>query len=195
MQLTGTKIHLWFLPFAFVAGWALVALMPFIHRYCTFAMLWTVFTVGQLGLFYALSVYTLPWPFYQWLFVVPSVLLGLILYAAGGDPARLLWICVGASLACLIASTVGWHRGTLQTLIASVVCAVAMISSLPATRLTSLLSQISLGIYLVHPLVHSALIRLLDVVPGTVEFAAGVAALSTLVAIVLRRLPVIRRIV
>jgi surface polysaccharide O-acyltransferase-like enzyme len=195
MLLTGPKIHLWFLPFAFFAGWGLIVLLPIIRRHCSFAVLWLLFAAVQAGLFFVLSEYSFGRPFYQWLFVVPAVFLGLMLHLADGDRIRLLSVAVAAALACWLAVSLGWQHGAMQTLIATSVCAAVLMLPLAASPVTDLLARISLGIYLVHPLISALLKRLPGAEPETLGFAASVAALSVLVAIIMKQLPGFRRIV
>lgn len=195
MLLTGPKIHLWFLPFAFFAGWGLIALLPIIRRHCSFPALWFLFAAVQVGMFFVLTEFTFGRPFYQWLFVVPAVFLGLMLYLADGDRVRLLSVAAAAALACWLAASFGWQHGAVQTMIAASVCAAVLMLPLAASPVTGLLARISLGIYLVHPLISALLKRLPDAEPETLGFAVSVAALSVLAAIAMKQLPGFRRIV
>ena len=195
MLLAGPKIHLWFLPFAFVAGWGLIALLPTIRRHCGFPQLWGLFVAGQVGMFYIVSEIDVAWPMRQWLFVGPACLLGLMLYIAAGDRNRLLAVLAGSTLACWLATSFGWPHGAIQTLIATAVCVAALAIPLRASALTEQMAAISLGIYLVHPLVHSLLMRLPGAAPGTLGFAVSVAAVSVAAAIVMKQVPGVRRIV
>ena len=195
MLLTGAKIHLWFLPFAFVAGWGLIALLPLVRRHCSFAHLWLAFTAAQAALFFVLSEYSFARPFYQWLFVMPAVFLGLMLYLAGGDRLRLLSVALAAALACWLATSLGWSHGAVQTMIAAAVCAATLMLPLSASPLTGLLASISLGIYLVHPLISALLKRVPGAEPETVGFALSVAVLSVAAALAMKQLPGLRRIV
>lgn len=195
MLLTGTKIHLWFLPFAFFAGWGLIALLPLVRRHCNFTQLWLVFVIAQTGLFFLLSEYSFGRPFYQWLFAMPAVFLGLMLYLADSDRIRLLSVAAAAALACWLAVSLGWPHGAVQTLIAAAVCAATLMLPLAASPLTGLLARISLGIYLVHPLISALLKRVPGAEPETLGFAVSVAALSVAAAIAMKQLPGFRRIV
>lgn len=195
MLLTGSKIHLWFLPFAFFAGWGLIALLPLVRRHCSFTLLWLLFAAVQVGLFFLLTEFSFGRPFYQWLFAVPAVFLGLMLYLADGDRVRLLSVAGAAAVACWLATSFGWPHAAVQTLIAAAVCAAVLMLPLAASPFTDLLARISLGIYLVHPLVSALLQRVPGAEPKTLGFAVSVVVLSVAAAIAMKQLPGFRRIV
>ena len=195
MLLTGTKIHLWFLPAAFFAGWVLCALAPAAgHRFAFWPLLGLYFVV-QAGMCFVLTRYSFEWPFYQWLFVAPACLLGLVLYAAGGDRIRLMLILAVAIIAYRVTSSFVWWHGSIHGLIAAAACAIALLLPFRGSRLTGVLSGISLGIYLVHPFVHAVLLRLPLSEPGTIAFTILVVAGSILLTLALQQAPLLRRIV
>lgn len=169
--LTGTEVHLWFLPFAFLSSlilYPIVRLRPDLP-----AFLWL--TAGMilpalllLGLHQSQS---LPIPLAQWVYAGPATLLGL---AFGLAANRIPWLllaagALGATMAAALA--VGWHQGVLQLAIAGGALTICLLWYRPATPCSGWAAQLSLGIYLVHPLIGALLMRLTALQRGTLGFA------------------------
>lgn len=196
MLLTGTKIHLWFLPFAFVAGLLMQQLMSagnFTSR--RFGILSAGFLAYQVVFFWLLTDYDFGRPLHQWMFVMPACYLGFMLRLTGEQPGRLLTIAVMTIAAVVLANAAGWNHGGIQMVIATLLCVLAIAVSIPASPLTDFLASLSLGIYLIHPFFHAVLMRLIDVAPGTWTFTLLVAGLSILAVAVMKQTPFLRRIV
>lgn len=195
MLLTGPKIHLWFLPAAFFAGWGLCALAPYFARSSRFWLLLTLYFLAQTGMCYVLTHYTFPYPFYQWLFVSPACLLGVAMWAAGGSRVRLILVLAAAALSYEVTAAFVWWHGSMHGLIAAAACTLALLTPLRSNQVTSTLAGISLGIYLAHPFVHAVLLRLPSPEPGTLSFTLAVAVISILLVLLLKRVPLARQIV
>lgn len=196
MLLTGSKIHLWFLPFAFVAGLLIrQAVMSLHYSDRTFWALNIGFVAIQLASFWLLTSFVMERPLDQWLFVVPACYLGVMLCAADGKQLRLLAVCVAAAIAFAIASSLGWHHGVAQMVIATIMCTAVLTIQIQASATTDFLSSIALGVYLIHPLIHAVLLRLVDLQPYTWAFALLVLALSIMAIAVMRRTPILRQII
>jgi surface polysaccharide O-acyltransferase-like enzyme len=180
MLLTGPAIHLWFLPFAFVACLALYPL----------ARLWpggdAPVLVPQVGL--ALVALALFWGgqsgvLEKWVFVLPSVFLGLAFALARGDRGRLL-TAVGLSLAVLgVAWLQGWTLGVAQQGLATAALVLCLVVRLPETPVSMLCATLSLGVYLSQRLVASVVERLTPLDLGTPGFALATILGSVVLAL------------
>ncbi len=195
MLLTGPSIHLWFLPFAFVIAWVLAFITRNGREMLNGWHIWGLFLLAQVGCYLLLTNYSFGRPFQQWLFVLPACFLGLMLYMAMGDRTRLLLVWVTTAIAYFLAHALGWEHGALQMLIAAALCVLALSVHMPAAPLTKLLADVSLGIYLVHPMIHAILYRIADVELRTVDFAATVVMVSVAVVAIMKQIPYLRRIV
>jgi hypothetical protein len=144
MVLTGPSIHLWWLPFAFVA----VAVAQRSDFYlATFAVL--VWALGRL--------HSGP-PFDQWDFVLSSVIYGRALCQDWK------WRIPAMAL-CLIMT------GSTQFAIAAIAVHLAMAMPTPSTTISKLLDQSALAIYLSAPLIASVASRVLQVDQSTLTIA------------------------
>lgn len=143
MLLTGTALHLWFLPFA-----AVVILVS-----DTMRRILTVPMAASLALlsFWVNSAWELPVPLAQWAFVLPSLFFGFILTRA--------W-CLPAALAVvLVAFSLGWTAGLAQFALAVPLAVLALSLPLPETPVSNWMRDAALGIYLIHPMVIAILLR------------------------------------
>lgn len=170
MLLTGPALHLWFLPFAFLACLAVYPL----------AQLWPAgdapVVVPQVAL--ALVALALFWAgqtgvLARWVYVLPSVFLGLVFALARGDRGRAL-TAVGLSVAVVgIAALQGWTLGLAQQGLAIAALTLCLMIRLPGTPLSMLCATLSLGVYLCHRLVTSLVERLTLLDRGMPEFAVA----------------------
>lgn len=201
MLLGGTFIHLWFVPFALfgslVVAWAQRQTRAASHRVVACAML-GLGTGGVLAGGWLLHVDEVEWPLMQWLFALPSPLLGFALGRAllsrdrrllGALGAVVTLVALGTIAAPLIWTVPEMHRRYAVSM--ALVCLLVLwpgASDALSRRLTPLL----FGVYLVHPLLLRAyqaahLPSLPLTVLGVVIFAA-----AALVVELLRRSPLAR---
>jgi hypothetical protein len=185
MLLTGPAIHLWFLPFAFLACLAVYPL----------ARLWpagdgpagqVLMVQGALALV-ALALFAggQSGVLARWVFVLPSVALGLIFALAQGNRGRIL-TAAGLSLGVLaIAGLQGWTFGVMQQGLATGALILCLMTHLPETPLSRLCAALSLGVYLGHRLVASVIERLTPLELGTTGFAVATILGSVVLAFVL----------
>lgn len=174
MLFTGPALHLWFLPFA--AGFlALAALLrgP--------ALLVGVGTVASAVAVWAANTQPLPIPLFQWSQVIPAAFAGV---AMARMPRPDLW-CLGLGTAAAVLWVAGLQQIAPQTTIAAAVVYAALKIKLPSTRLTRALGGMSLGVYLIHPMIGAVglMLSLEDPV-----FLAMVLVLAHLGTLVLQRL-------
>lgn len=163
MWLTGTALHLWFLPFAFViclAVWPLGrwinAMQKSVQRHL--CILFMSLSLVALAVWQTAS---LPVPVQQWAYAMPSILLGVALALTGGK----VWRMVGvAALFFIMALSANWTIGLLQTGIATATLIACSIVSIRVTALSTFAAKASFGLYLIHPAV-AALISRTHIIP------------------------------
>lgn len=171
MIVTGPAIHLWFLPFAFVA--------------CVVAFKFTpslpVIAGLSLVAFWALDR-GLPAPFAQWVFVMPAAMFGL---AAGRH--QLSSVIVAGVIVVWFCSVAGWNAGLMQFTIAGATLLLCMAVKMPETRLSHFCASTSMGVYLVHPIALSFGQRIAHVDGMMLWVIACVASLAFASAAILIR--------
>ncbi len=160
MLLTGPALHLWFLPFAFVAS---LTLPPLVR-------LWPATTAGQsrmLGLLLVASFASLALqqgpplsiPLAQWATALPALGIGVALGLSRGNTALTIGAALGIFLLGTAAFALGWTTGLLQLGLASAALLLCLAVQSRETALSRLCAQTSLTVYLVHPLILSILRR------------------------------------
>lgn len=139
MIVTGPAIHLWFLPFAFVACVLAFRFTPSLPVICGLS----------LASFWALDR-GLSEPFVQWVFVVPAALFGF-----GAGRYRASSVIVAGVLVVWLCSIAGWNAGLLQFTIAGAALLVCMAVKTEETSLSSFCASAAMSVYLVHPIALS----------------------------------------
>lgn len=173
MLLAGPSLHLWFLPFSF-----LFLLVISLMR----AQLLLLALPVSCAAVWICNSTELPWPFAQWIYVLPAAFFGVFLKDMKTSP-----LMVGGVLAlCSVAYLSGVTQVVPQLLIAMCLIVLVLNIQLPATSISQEFSDLSLGVYLVHPLMISVILRTpLAEDPWGAFF--WVTALSILLVMVLRR--------
>lgn len=178
MLLTGPALHLWFLPFAFVAC---LALHPLAR----------IGAAGWSGPGMALCVLAalvalwlnqgdrLPNPLAQWRFALPATCLGLGFALAGGRSGATVLMMAASGALCLAALVLGWTAGLLQLALAVGLLGLCLALPRPASGLSDHAARCALGVYLAHPLVLAVLLRTTPL-PGSSLVLATAAALGAL---------------
>jgi hypothetical protein len=187
MLLTGPAIHLWFLPFAFVAC---LAVYPLARHWTGAAPVMrpqAALAVAALAALGAAQAGPLPVPLAQWAFVIPSVFLGMAFALARGDRGRILAAAGLAAAVVAAGGLAGWTRGLEQLALAAGALTFCLLVRRPETPLSQLAAALALGVYLGHPLVASVLERLTPLEPGTAGFAAATLAGALALAFGLHR--------
>lgn len=183
MLLTGPAIHLWFLPFAFVACLAVFPLalgqMPLHVRVPKAvarrnrAVLLTALTGLGLTALALRQGSVLPAPFAQWAYAAPAVCLGL---GFAVTPGRPLAHGLVTGLFAAIALFGGWTDGLAQVVLAALALLICQSIRLPETALSRISVSSAMGVYLCHPLVASVLERVTDLGPHTTGLAIATMA-------------------
>jgi len=72
----------------------------------------------------------------------------------------IFWLSTGFMISMLVLLGLGWGSGTLQLFIGAMAIFLAIRIKTPSVAMTSILSDLSLGVYLIHPLVYALALRL-----------------------------------
>lgn len=198
MLWTGPAIHLWFLPFAYLASLMTFAVMRTARAQPTSGrVLWTlglaVFALAALALGqgHVLSE-PLPIPLAQWLYVLPALALGLLIAVQDNLRTGAIVALATASLLFGVGWVLDWQNGTEQLLLATAVTAVCVWVWLPSTRVTARAGEVALTVYLAHPLVASLLVRGADLPEASLSLAVGAFGGALAIGIVIERLRVLQ---
>lgn len=142
MVLYGTMIHLWFLPFAFIAGYILTPLRAWPHLALIAPLITAILvTVGP-------HSPTLPFP--QWLFGAVPAVVGAAFFAQENEKR---WLAFPALLIAFL--VLEMLQPGIANLVILIGCTLALGSFLirtQANRLTNLAAKVSFPIYLSHPI-------------------------------------------
>lgn len=160
MLLTGPALHLWFLPFAFVAC---LTLPLFIRLWpATKTGRWSVLGLILLASLASLKLQqdaSLPIPLAQWAFAFPALGIGVAFGLCRGQAVLQQGAALGAIAIGIIAYQIGWTDGLLQLGLASAALMVCLAVQTRQTAFSQLCAHTSLTVYLVHPLILSVLGR------------------------------------
>lgn len=192
--------HLWYLPFVFVnitlVQAVRIGLAPLDNKKIKLALAF----LGGLALLVLVSrIGEMPWIVGLWCLCLPAVGLGVAYgFALRLDRCRRLiaFIAIAATicLAAIPAYIMGHHIVATSYTVGSLLMLVCMFP-IPRQRWITWLACLTLGIYLVHPLVMLALWKLLGASQPYWVIAPLTLVLSTAIADVMRRLPYARAIV
>lgn len=192
MLLTGPSIHLWFLPYIFVATlmaswWRSLKLPELFALTAALAGLSAAFLLCS----YWQSAYSLTRPLAQWSFGLPAIFVGLALPNVRdqkprftGAAAAVLTILT-VSLACWL---IDWRDLIIPYLVGTAAVAGAWVSQCRLGPNMAWLGEMSYGVYLIHPLVISVVQRVLRIPIGPL-FVIIVAIVSLVLVAALRRGP------
>ncbi|WP_136683163.1 acyltransferase family protein [Falsirhodobacter xinxiangensis] len=152
----GSFAQLWFLPWAvgvtFMLAWAARRTVMQISSWGQLGAALVVLGVGSLPLLALWADDSLPLILRLGALYLPSVGMGVVIFAARGNGVLLLSAAMGCSLLGSLLDIVG-IEGAQQFLFAPLVMAVALMVRLPELGWTRRLGQVSMDVYLVHMLV------------------------------------------
>lgn len=196
MLLAGPAIHLWFLPFACVACIAIWPLARFSSMLPEFGRTICGLILAVLAAVIAGWNHTLvtAQPFAQWLYVLPSVILGAA-FGFLGETARaalktMFAVSIMACLLLIIGRSGGSAEQLIMAAVAFILCLVIRLPDHPAARR---MAALSLTLYLAHPMVISILLRVTSIpeaspamamaaVTGTILLALGLQTIQKILA-------------
>lgn len=176
MLLAGPAIHLWFLPFSYL----FVVLLGQIRR-----EVWGTLAAVLVPCSIWLAYVDLPQPFAQWVTVIPAACMGLVLNHFGPRSRQAHFVGWGSISIAVFMVMAGRDTVALQYALGLSAVLLALAVQIRATPVSRLLSEISFGIYLMHPLIF-ALVLLLPL-GGIVAQAVAVIFGSVVVTSILRR--------
>lgn len=186
MLATGPALHLWFLPFAFLASivtWFIAALSRKTGLQ-SFAVPVAIAATGAAALLvYGLPYQSYPPPLTQYIFALPSFFLGI----AFAFQRNTRWSVLCMALLSLAIWRMGFPGGGLQLLIAGWVVLLCFSVFSPATRLSARAASLSLSVYLLHPLVLAISARAFPLPAKGLEIALVTIVLTTLMSVALHR--------
>lgn len=183
MWLTGTALHLWFLPFAFAICLMLWPLGRWADRLTRAVRLHLCMLFMCLALM-ALAVWqtaTLQAPVAQWVYALPAVFLGVSFVLSGATVLRMTAV---AALFFCMALSANWTTGLLQLGVATCVLITCHMIKLRPSALSHFAARISLTLYLVHPAVGALALRA-QIIPDNSTTMAVVVTLGSLVIVAL----------
>jgi peptidoglycan/LPS O-acetylase OafA/YrhL len=179
MLFTGPSIHLWYLPFSF----ACVVLARVMLQTLTWPVIYALTVLLAAGSLAFTNLMDLTIPLAQWSSVTAAAVIGLLV--KGPVPSRVV-LSMSIIATGFAVYVLGWDSGAWQTLVAAGVFFFVTEIKLPSTEISRKLSEISFGIYLIHPAVYSILMPVAE--PGMIVGYALVISLSSVAVYLLRRL-------
>jgi len=179
MLLTGPAIHLWFLPFAFVACLAIWPLVRLGRKYPPI-LLAIIALVGALVLQGVCADKTFAAPLAQWAYVAPAVCLGIGMAVLPGRAVAQL-VLIGGFVGA--AALFGWTHGLGQITLAAGAVVLCGQIQLPQTAISRQAAAASMGIYLAHPLMLSLLERATPLDKSNLLLASLAAGMALFLAL------------
>jgi fucose 4-O-acetylase-like acetyltransferase len=167
---TGTHIHLWYLPYAFVTGLIVYLSDRWIPRVHPMAVIWISVWVGLLTLVACqmdLNEHLMPVPLPQWKFALAAVPLGFAIGRCCRLPSRrllrmhLLAIGVMVALSCLLLNARGYAGLAVPYGIAFPAVCMAYAWPSRRNRVAAQIAALVYGIYLLHPLASYIVVKFL----------------------------------
>ncbi len=191
MLLAGPAVHLWFLPFALAACLAIWPLAQVVGRLPPAGRI--LLAAAATGLAVILTglaagrLHYLPVPFGQWLHGAPAVALGAAFaLAANTGPNR-----AGALAVLLVALAglvlAGWPAGSRLLALAGGAMVLCLAWPLPASDRARRMADLSLTLYLAHPMVIAVLLRVTPLPERSLAMALAAVAGTLLLAAALHQ--------
>ena len=203
--LAGPKIHLWYMPFAFLSGLLVNLLQRFTQKISPKALVFFGALIGGVLLLFcsmlmtSITIMPIKWntPIPQWIFALPAIPLGFSIGRAYSGfhsqdkkrPLLYLWIVLVVEAVCLIMFCFNYIQMIIPYSIAILLVCVAFLSKSQCGKTLLKFSSLAFGIYLIHPLIAS----LLDVIGlnsiHSVVFATMLFFISALIVMLFQKTP------
>jgi surface polysaccharide O-acyltransferase-like enzyme len=192
MLLGGTSVHLWYLPYAVLASTLAIVTFRYARGRETWAFMLACLAFAVAAIRFAELPVPLPFPFAQWWFALPSIPAGLAIGAAvrcsGQRTRRLLTTALAFAAAGVAIGTpdsMTYAGGYVLT------CLAFLWNPTPG-RWVQGATALSLGIYILHPLIFSLVVWRVTRSGSPVTAFVLTLALSALLASLLRMTPLRR---
>jgi len=199
--LAGTHIHLWYLPYAFLLGFAIHEVNRWTSRLNHVAMVLAatatgifLLAAGPLGLFANCVRRPLP----QWTFGLATVPLGFAIGRCLVNRSHEAWklllsiVVMPALLACIILNWAGFASVAVPYGLAMALVCIAYAWSARSDALVAVAAPLTFGIYLIHPLISFGLQRIMAASQHYASFIVLTTCLSGLVTLGLMKTPLRR---
>ncbi|MBE7636413.1 acyltransferase family protein [Sneathiella sp. P13V-1] len=198
MLLTGPAIHLWFLPYAFCCSILMKVFNDIVNLKSgnNTILIMAILTVGALASLIAFNIskFSIPTPYIQWLAVLPSTITGLALYFVRNNRKLLALLFYVQVPICFIALLFGSGL-ILQYYVGIAVIALCFL--LPDIKFSQsgTLSNLALGIYLIHPAVIWVISKSLGEFSSNLIIAVVATLFSTAIIYFLKRISFLKGLV
>ena len=182
----GTMGPLWFLPFAFAASLAVVALRRRMPGIAAPRVALPLAAAGSALWLLSLDRSDPDPGVAVFLFYEPALFFGVALASAAGSP---VWLGLTGAAALGLGLLLGSAGvdGTDQLVLSVPLLAAALAFGPPGTRATRVAADLSMAVYLVHVAVLAVMLRTLPLPLGSVELGAAGFAVSALLGLALLR--------
>ncbi len=151
MILYGTAPHLWYLPYAFIAG--LGAALAIKH--CNNIDVWLIATLVSLFICQTVGGHADVWIFDAWTIAIPAVLFGLVL-ASGKQKkvssAKYIYSAIAVALTSLVLFLTAQEKVSIAMFVASVFLGITWMIRIESTAWLEYLAGLTFGVYLTHSL-------------------------------------------
>lgn len=173
----GTMHHLWFLPFGFAVAILAPPALAWLRMISGDPACIMFLVLGACGWLLFWQGMDLPQGIRIFGLYLPSVMLGMALVLVPNRPEHLLYAFLTVLLLGLGLRNLGVNNSA-QIFLGLPVVIAALALPLPDGRLTRLAAELSLAVYLIHPLIMAIILRLTPLAFGTPELGLTVLAAS-----------------
>jgi len=194
--LTGTHVHLWYLPYAFGSGLVVYALHRWTARLNTAAVVFTATGMGLLVLVVhatLVSSHRLASPVRQWEFGLAAIPLGFAIGRSLMAPSywRQRFFLAVVSLATQVTAVIllayGHSASVVPYSLATTLVCLAYCWRSSSMGVVTLAAPLMFGVYLIHPLINFGLRQLYTAEAHYVTFIGLTVCVSALVTLGLMR--------
>jgi peptidoglycan/LPS O-acetylase OafA/YrhL len=199
--LTGTHMHLWYLPYTFVLGFAMYGISRWTSKVNNIVIILSVTILGVVLLVASslsmVSHYFAP-PLREWNFGIAAVPLGFAigrcLMIPSADVRKLLLSLVSlvTVIACIVLNWAGFATPAVPYGFAMVLVCLAYSWHAGSDAFVATVAPLTFGIYLIHPLVGLGLPHILGVNQHYAVLIALTVCLSGLITLGLMKTPLRR---
>lgn len=188
MLLTGPALHLWFLPYAFIAC---IAMWPLARRFRSLQIPGQI-VCTVLGLSLSVAILMViqglnedP-PLSQWLYALPAVFIGYVFALLANARRPILSTSLALICLCCLVLFLDWPKGTTQLLLAGAAFVICLFLPLPDNANAGRMASLSLTLYLAHPMVIAVILRVTPIPAKSTAMTFAAVIGTMLFALVLQ---------